>query len=158
MSCRYLMISSGAAIQRWLNSVYLSPYWWLIEYWMTAILVNAYLYYFFIRFPLVTLKATNSNYWVGKRLPLITLKATNSNYWAGKRLPLITFYYLNGFLCHSITLITLNGKSLPIKEMAPYNRHDPFLCCCKNLLITKALLQKVIWNIIFIWIQIWLCG
>ena len=50
-----------------------------------------------IRFPLVTLKGTNSNYWAGKRLPLITLKATNSNYRAGMRLPLITFYYLNGF-------------------------------------------------------------
>ena len=74
---------------------------------MTAILVNAYLYYFLIPFPLVT------------------LKAMNSNYWAGKQLPLITFYYLNGFLCPSITFITLNGKSLPIKEMAPYNRHDP---------------------------------
>ena len=112
MSCRYLMISSGTANQRWLNSVYLSPYWWLIEYWITAILVNAYLYYILIWFPLVT------------------LKATNSNYWAGKRLPLIIFYYLNGFLCPSITLITLNGKSLPIKEMAPYNRHDPksFIC------------------------------
>ena len=58
-------------------------------------------------------------------LALVTLKATNSNYWAGKRLPLISFYYLNGFLCPSITFITLNGKSLPIKEMAPYNRHDP---------------------------------
>ena len=89
-----------AAIQSWLNSVYLSPYWWLIEYWMTAILVHTYLYYILIWFPLGTLKATNSNYWVGKRLPLITLKATNSNYRAGCDylwLTLITFYYLNGF-------------------------------------------------------------
>ena len=28
------------------------------------------------------------------RFPLVTLKATSSNYWVGKRLPLITFYYL----------------------------------------------------------------
>ena len=72
------------------------------------------------------------------RFPLVTLKATNSNYWAGKRLPLITFYYLNGFLCPSITLITLNGKSLPIKEMAPYNRHDP-----KNLQFSGQFGRKV---------------
>ena len=122
MSCRYLMISSGAAIQKWLNSVYLSPYWWLIEYWMTAVLVHAYLYYILNRFPWVTLKATNSNYRAGCDYLWLTL---------------ITFYYLNGFLCPSITLITLNGKSLPIKEMVPYNRHDP-----ENLISTW-------WNKIF---------
>ena len=103
----YLSWQHLAGIQNWLIAIFVFPYWWLIEYWMTAILVHAYLYYILIRFPLVT------------------LKATNSNYWAGKRLPLITFYYLNSFLCPSITFITLNGKSLPIKEMAPYNRHDP---------------------------------